>query len=255
MRFQRTDLTIDARNGTFMIEEFSEGDDLGVDDTWVGPLNSPTKFYNDLCTSDVPVSLRDEIRSMSLGISELIRRLASRYKSAIDRGYAAVEARPNSILNDFERLDPDQAKRLKILSIDRDFDVPGRDESVELDDAVGPNGEQLYSLCIVANNRPVALPDKQKDSGRIGRPETVDHDILEQVVFDLMRAKGTPGSTKPAWTGEIFAQAVIKRMAERGLQVSRATVLKKKPLLIENYKKSLPRNSFQQSHNSKISKH
>jgi hypothetical protein len=258
VRFLRTDLTIDARNGTFMIEEFSDDQDLHIDNVWVGPLNSPTKFYKELLVSDPPASLRNEVQSVAVVVSSLIEQLASRYRTALDRGFATIEARPNSILNSFEKLDPDQAKRLQMRSRDRHFDVPGGQESIELDDAVGPNGEQLFSLCVVASDLPeklIAPPSRQKDSGRVGRPETVNHDVLEQVMLEILRAKGTPARTKPTWTGEIFAEAVIKRMAEKGLGVSRPTILKKKPLIIQNLKKSLARNDFSKSINSKISKH
>jgi hypothetical protein len=158
IRFELTDFNIDAKNGTFMLDEHNDDDEWGMNE-WIGPINSPSAFFEDLSNSQPPEHLQVEVNHVLTFVSELTDRMRSRYHVALKKGQAVIEARIGSISNDFRLIDMDQMRHLRVLPFDHEF-VVGREDST-LDDAVGPNGEKFYSLCIVPTVLPT-LPTKSE---------------------------------------------------------------------------------------------
>jgi hypothetical protein len=246
--------TIDAEGGMFGLEEPDEDED------WRGPdrfliAEIPSLFLERTEAEPIPEHLADDVRSARSMASWLHRAMKSRFERALENNDAQLEARFNSELSDFAKLDRDQFVLFDVIEKVREK-IFERDD--ELDIAIAPaSGAKLFSVCVVPAEEITiraleGAPGKDGSAGgKRGRPRSVDHGVLDEIMLGLMRKRGFPGRT-PAWNNERLQEAVVKQMAERGLTVSRPTVLKKIPLVIEMVKKERPHKHFRQSNNSKI---
>jgi hypothetical protein len=251
--------TIDAEGGLFGIEEPHE-DWSRLDLLRLTEI--PSLFSSRLEGECVAEHLAEDVRSVKSIAEWLHRAMTLRFEQAVKIGDAHFEARLATEVADFTKVARDQ---LALFDIDERARESFFEVDEEFDSATGrASGVKLFSLCVAPSARHAmaaegrhamaadASSQTQGKLGRAGRPETVAHDVLEEIGLELIRVKGVPDPKRANWTGEIFATAVIDKMAERGLTVSRATVLNKKSLIIQRFKKEQPHRRLQKSSNPKI---
>lgn len=250
-KFKTVIFTVDAEGGTFGVGE----PDYDLDDLlWL--VEPPSLFVSRLEAERTPKHLAEDISSVKAIAAWLHRSMTARFEQAVKNEEAHFVARFGNELAGFSEVAQDQLALFDVDEKERGlfFEVDG-----ELDSATArSSGAKLFSLCVTPSGAGQAMATDTSRQGRgsalgkAGRPKKVAHDDLEEIGLELMRRKGVPHHKKANWTGEIFAKAVIEKMAERGLSVSRPTVLNKKSLIIEKYKKELSHKHLQKSNNSKI---
>jgi len=256
VKLQTLIFTIDAEGGMFHLAEPSD-EDLPHPDSF-GFAEIPAMFQEGLEADRAPKHLADDAKAAGNIGEWLHRAMKYRFEHALKIGAAHFEARLGTEIAGFTSVDRDQLSLFEVDPIVREafFEV---DE--KLDSATArESGAKLFSLCVTASGKhatPVGasphlgVPDRGAP-GRAGRPATIDNDALEEIALELLRAKGVPSPKKANWTSEVFAKTIMEKMAERGFKVSRSSVLNKKPLIIQMFKKGLSHSHFPQSNNSKI---
>jgi hypothetical protein len=245
--------TIDAEGGMFGLAEPDEDEDWRPDRFWVAEI--PALFVQGIEAEPIPEHLAHDARSARHIADWLHRVMKSRFERALENNDAHLEARFSSELSDFAKLDRDQSV---LFDVDERVREKFFEKDDELDSATArASGAKLFSFCVVpAKDMTIRAleeaPEKEGTAGKRGRPRSVDYNALDEVMLGLIRKRGIPKRTNAAWNNQRLQEMVVKQMAERGLKVSRPTVLNKIPLVIEMFKKELSHKHFQQSNNSKI---
>ena len=217
VRFELTELTLDARNGTFALEEFSEAEEDEKDRlTWVGPMDSPSAFVRELLAEEAPDHLQQEIGQARAFAEDLFDRMAKRYRAALAEGHAVWQARFGSVLNDFRAIDIDQIRHLQIAPVNRMFDW-GVAYNI-LDQANVPKGEKLYSLCVVPMTQAKCTASDEAASDRRKR---YDWRVIDPVIKKEYRAI----KLKPSRTKVELKKRVEAELGSSGLPVPKSTVL------------------------------
>jgi hypothetical protein len=219
VRFELTELTLDARNGTFAVEEFCEAELFSKADnllTWIGPMDSPSEFVRELLQEEAPDRLQQELGRARAFAEDLIDQMATRYRVALTEGHAVWQARFGSVLNDFRAIDIDQIRHLQIAPVNRMFDW-GVAYNI-LDQADGPKGEKLYSLCVVPVTQPKCTASDEAASDRRKR---YDWRLIDPAIKKEYRAlKLNPSRTKVE-----LKKRVERELRSSGLPVPKSTVL------------------------------
>jgi hypothetical protein len=219
VRFELTELTIGARNGTFSLQEFSEAELFSEADnllTWVGPMDSPSAFVRELLAEEAPDHLQQEIGRAGAFAEDLVEQMAKRYRVALTEGHAVWQARFGSVLNDFRAIDIDQIQHLRIAPVDRMFDWGI--EYNRLDQANGPNGEKLYSLCVVPVSQPKCTAS---DEAASDRRKKYDWRVIDPVIKKEYYAI----KLKPHRTKLELKRRVEAELGMSGLSVPKSTAL------------------------------
>jgi hypothetical protein len=190
LTFGRLQFLLDADAGEFDLRELSdfEDDDLN-DPSWSGLGAAPDTFFGELEEVRVPTVFQSVVHTRIKPFArELHRRMHSRFRRALSQGFAEVQARPHSPLSDFAQIDQDAFSYFVV-------DIGERSRgSLELDLAEGPNGERLFSVCVVPTDQalPVRKTKAREASGDARRVH--NWSAIEQAAdreFEL--AKRQPG--------------------------------------------------------------
>ncbi len=204
VRFEHVQFVMCARTGIFMLEEYStedDPDDWNIDERWLGPINEPHAFYQELLNTKPPSHLEKEVQKISSLIHSLTNRMSHSFKRALASSNAAYEARLGDLRNDFQRLELDQLVGLEIKppdDLDR-RDVPGGDENLELSDAIGRSGEVFYSVCVVPIDArrcasATAIQEAIQPDDRFRYPPDQYDPVIERIAKEVKRLPGKRAS-------------------------------------------------------------
>jgi hypothetical protein len=142
------ELTIDARLGKFDIWENPKKVDDFRDD-WAGLEAEPSSFCDTLELEKIPEHLAPVVLLRVIPFAEaMFRKMTESFEKALREKNAELRAQPISPLptTPFKRIEPDQRRYFPLVPKERELTLAHADE---LDEALGPNGERLYSWCVV----------------------------------------------------------------------------------------------------------
>lgn len=240
-------LTINADDGCFDAAEVTGEDENGFS---IPPdfsvSNIPAAFIDQLHSETVPDRLRNDRKAVSEISGSLVRTMLLRLDAAIKNGFAQYFCRKTEI-GDLVPLDAEQFALFVVDDRHRDtFSEPD-----VLDTASSRFSDtKLYCVCVIPC-APVEAPaasGKPESRGAPGRPETVNHSVLDEIILTLLQSpKGLPDRKKPGWTRAKFTDAVRQQMVVRGETVGRSTVAKKISPLIQKLKKARSEKNFHKS--------
>jgi hypothetical protein len=148
------ELMVDARFGKFDLCERDDGDDQLSSQGWAGIEDTPASFVDKVRSVSAPRQLISIVRHQVAPFAEaLFSKMTGRFEHALCENIARIEAQPLSPLptTPFARIEPDQRRYFPLLPKERASLVPGSEN--ELDEAVGPTGEKLFSFCVVPVER------------------------------------------------------------------------------------------------------
>jgi len=175
------ELMVDARLGKFDLCERDDDDDQLSSQSWAGIEDTPASFVDKVRSVSAPGQLISIVRRQVAPFAEaLFSKMTWRFEHALSENIARIEAQPLSPLptTPFARIDPDQRRYFPLLPKERASFVPGSEN--ELDEAVGPTGEKLFSFCVVPVERP--LSERATTSTPDGRKKHDWHGVIDPII-------------------------------------------------------------------------
>jgi|GEM_PF-4306278 len=225
VRFDRTRFVMCARTGTFTIEEFPMRSTMefgDADDSWLGPIDMPSRFLSKIATTIQPPHLYEEVQRVARAIGELNEIMLDRLKVAFRDGIATMEARKGSAQSKFDGLEQDELRGLKLDPYEID-NSQGWGESTELPDATSRSGERLYSLCVVSTQcgispTPVARKPSTGDKRIIWQPDVYDPIVGPHAKTVMKLPRGLRSKVEAK-------RRIVHELGEKGLKVPPDTTL------------------------------
>lgn len=226
--------TIDAEGGMFGVQKISD-DDWDPDAFYLTEV--PATFVKQLGSKRVPDHVRHDTEVIKKISDWLLRSMNLRLNEAVRSGRAYYRGRETE-LGGFVTLDVEQFALF-------DIDEKAREEFCAPDDNLDTatarfSGTKLYCVCVARTAEapaPFVVVDVKGRRGP-GRSPTVNHQLVDQEMLELIQSRGIPDRTKPNWTNSIFVDAVIERLAVQGVKVGKTTVSQKIRPLIQQLRKA-----------------